>query len=458
MEENKIYNKSRSNRLNLNFNLTYIDERRDFVEEYLNRPQFEANPPTASELETIANYILWGKNRSTDKNIVQEGSIQIATRAKLWDANAAKVESLDNLLTQPGFTEQQILSAEAPRYKYPKETFSRSSARRTASPEALAILEQLWKEIDSLDLELNYYDLIHGKRVKPPREELLTLFSNEEQQTLKEQAAHLNQFQYLKKRHLLVELRREQYTIKDLYRPIRSLHSAPSTQLPQTISTIETDYPVAPVGLIGGVGIQEKLFPKDRYPIPSDFTQEELKSVLQFYWARAIQTNVYDFRNPDHVGKTFEQFQQLNSERNDDILSNSNSFLDTLQFYIARADLSDTQREILDLKLRKVSNPDIAQYINKKYDKSYTINYISTIFRQKIIPQICAAAQIHAEIIENLTFPENFKKCKTCGRILLISPINFVKKSRSPDGYSTQCKICDREARIKSKDKIKKLD
>lgn len=466
MEENLNIKKrtSRANRLNLNFNLAYIDERRDFVEEYLKKPQFEANPPTASELETIANYILWGKNRSTDKNIVQEGSIQIATRAGLWDANAAKVESLDNLLTQPGFTEQQILSAEAPRYKYPKETFSRSSARRTASPEALSILEQLWKEIDSLELELNFYDLIHGKRTKPPREELISLFSNEEQQTLKEQAAHLNQFQYLKKRHLLVELRREQYTIKDLYKPIRAPHNiAPSVQTQITTTTIETDYPVAPIGLSGerthtGVSIQEKLFPKDRYPIPSDFAQDELKSVLEFYWRRALQTNVYDFRNPDHVGKTFEQFQQLDSERDNDILSNSSAFLNTLQFYIARADLSDTQREILDLKLRKVSNPDIAQYINKKYNKSYTINYISTIFRQKIIPQICAAAQIHAEIIENLTFPENFKKCKTCGRILLISPINFVKKSRSPDGYSTQCKICDREARLKSKDKIKKLD
>lgn len=458
MEENKIYNKSRSNRLNLNFNLTYIDERRDFVEEYLTKPQFESKPPTQSELETIANYILWGKERSTNRNIVQDGSIQIATRAGLWDANAAKVESLDNLLTQPGFTEQQILSTEAPKYKYPKETFSRSTARRTASPEALAILEQLWKEIDSLELELNYYDLMHGKRLKPPREELLSLFDESTQQSLKESAAHLNQFQYLKKRHLLVELRREQYTIKDLYRPIKSLHSAPSTQLSQSISTIETDYPVAPIGLIGGLSIQERLFPKDRYPIPSDFTQEELKSILQFYWARAIQENTYDFRNPEHVGKTFEQFQQLDSERNDDILSNSNNFLNTLQFYIARADLSDIQREILDFKLRKVSNPDIAQYINKKYNKSYTINYISTIFRQKIIPQICAAAQIHAEIIENLTFPENFKKCKTCGRILLISPINFVKKSRSPDGYSTQCKICDREARLKSKDKIKKLD
>ena len=448
-------NKSRSNRLNLNFNLTYIDERRDFVEEYLAKPQFDSKPPTPSELETIANYILWGKERATNRNIVQEGSIQIATRAGLWDANAAKVESLDSLLAQPGFTEQQILSTEAPRYKYPKETFSRSMARKTASPEALSILEELWKEIDSLELELNYYDLMHGKRTKPPREELISLFPNEEQQTLREQAAHLNQFQYLKKRHLLVELRREQYTIKDLYRPIKSLHSAPSTQLSQSISTIETDYPVAPIGLIGGLSIQEKLFPKDRYPIPSDFTQEELKTILQFYWARALQVNTYDFRNPEHVGKTFEQFQQLNSERNDDILSNSNAFLDTLQFYIARADLSDTQREILELKLRKVSNLDIAQYINKKYNKSYTINYISTIFRQKIIPQICAAAQIHAEIIENLTFPENFKKCKTCGRILLISPINFVKKSRSPDGYSTQCKICDRETRIKSKEKIK---
>jgi len=65
-------------------------------------------------------------------------------------------------------------------------------ARKTASPEALSILEELWKEIDSLDLELNYYDLMHGKRLKPPREELLSLFDENTQQSLKESAAHLN--------------------------------------------------------------------------------------------------------------------------------------------------------------------------------------------------------------------------------------------------------------------------
>jgi len=38
MEENNLNIKKYSNRLNLNFNLIYIDERRNFVEEYLAKP------------------------------------------------------------------------------------------------------------------------------------------------------------------------------------------------------------------------------------------------------------------------------------------------------------------------------------------------------------------------------------------------------------------------------------
>lgn len=457
--------KKRTNRLNLNFNLSYIDERKDFVEAYLQTPQFIVRPPSTQELETMANYILWGKRRDTDKNLVQDKQIQIATRAGLWDANAAKVESLDALLAQPTFTEQQILSPDSPRYKYPKETFSRAAARKSADASTLELLENLWREIDQLDLELNYYDLIHGKRIKPPRDELLEKFSLTEQQHLKESAAQLTQFTYLKKRHLLVELRREQFTIRDTYTSQWSPRSInPPANLYSSTPNIETDFPCAPCGLryrattLGGIDIWEKLFPLDRYPIPSDFTQSELEQIMQFYWERTKQDHTFDFRNPTHIGKTFEQFEQLRDEKDDEFLSNSSEFLDTLQFYINRADLNDTQREILEMKLRKVSNPDIAAYINKKYSKSYTVNYISTIFRQKIIPQICDAAKTHADIIENLTFPENFKKCKTCGRILLLNSTNFVKKSRSPDGYSTQCKICDREARVKAKDKIKKAE
>jgi hypothetical protein len=61
--------------------------------------------------------------------------------------------------------------------------------------------------------------------------------------------------------------------------------------------------------------------------------------------------------------------------------SNLKKLLDTLKYYIALTDLNETQSEILDLKINKVKNQDIADIINKKYGKSYTANYISTIFR-----------------------------------------------------------------------------
>jgi hypothetical protein len=53
----------------------------------------------------------------------------------------------------------------------------------------------------------------------------------------------------------------------------------------------------------------------------------------------------------------------------------------TLEFYVEKADLTDLQKEILDMKLKKVRNVDIAFEVNKKWGKSYTPNYISTIFR-----------------------------------------------------------------------------
>jgi hypothetical protein len=52
-----------------------------------------------------------------------------------------------------------------------------------------------------LDLTINYYDLAHGKRKNPPREELLARFTPEQQSAIEEKATHWNQFKYLKMRH-----------------------------------------------------------------------------------------------------------------------------------------------------------------------------------------------------------------------------------------------------------------
>ena len=131
--------------------------------------------------------------------------------------------------------------------------------------------------------------------------------------------------------------------------------------------------------------------------------------------------------------------------------SNLDKLLETLDFYISAADLTDVQKEILQRKINHEKNTTIAGYINKKYDKSYTANYISTIFRQKIIPKINEAAEFHLETVSNYFWPENFKKCSDCGRILLLHENNWVRKARSKDGFQSRCKRCEKKLREEKK-------
>jgi hypothetical protein len=67
---------------------------------------------------------------------------------------------------------------------------------------------------------IEQYELNHGKRVKEIRPELLRKFDEEELCTMRELVTHWNQYRYLKKRHQLVEMRREQYTLRDAFRKV----------------------------------------------------------------------------------------------------------------------------------------------------------------------------------------------------------------------------------------------
>jgi hypothetical protein len=169
---------------------------------------------------------------------------------------------------------------------------------------------------------------------------------------------------------------------------------------------------------------------------------------------------VFDFRELDAVYQLYlfkEEFdERLEQVEIDHIVENNlANLLETLHFYEQIADLTDIQREILRLKEKKDKNADIASYINKKYGKSYTANYISTIFKQKIIVKINEAVKLHQDTIENCFFKENFKQCTDCGRILLLDGRNWVKKTRSKDGFQSRCKRCERELRQKKKEASK---
>lgn len=195
-----------NNRLKLNFSLVTNIERSEFVKEYLTSEIFQKTPPTEEELSTIADYILWGKDPVTGKNAKQDG-LDLRTKHGTWDDSP--VDSLDQLMEQPTFNEAALSPLGTTQFRVRKEVFSREEALQQAPPFIKETLTNLFREIDKLELCIALYELAHGKRTKEIRPALLKQFSEEELCTLRERITHWNQYHYLKKRHQLVDMRRE---------------------------------------------------------------------------------------------------------------------------------------------------------------------------------------------------------------------------------------------------------
>lgn len=436
-----------ANRLKLNFSLNTTDERRDFVNKYIYQPEFEKRPLTEDELETIANYILWGKDED-GLNATQRKEIQIETRYKTWTRD--DTESLDALIEQPTFNESAIQRPTEARPRIVRETFDRSKALKDCPPHMIAVFEDLFRRIDELEICINFYEFAHGKRKEPPRETLVAQFSPERIEALKNKASTWNQFKYLKQRHLIVELRREQFTLRDSFTSQILRHTLPEPEPVFEPIDFEAEVPVFPLGLMGNTQTA-LIFQEENKLVPSCFQDQELRQIMQYYWSKKEQQRpaiYFDFMDLEHI---YELFKMLEELKDSETTQSLDQLIQTLEYYIARADLDEVQRAILDLKINKTKNADIALEINTKYGKSYTDNYISTIFRQKIIPKINRAAEFHAKVVENLTFAENFKRCSGCGRILLIDAENFVRKAKSKDGFASKCKVCDKADRQRRK-------
>lgn len=432
-----------SNRLRLDWSINSSSERNKFIQEYLQNISFT---PTDDELEILSNYILWGKDPD-GTSAVQKGEFSIETRNKTWQRD--DTDSLDAMLESPTFNESQINNTEA-RIKIERKTFDRQKTLAECPPELIQTYKNLFKRIDTLELGINIYELNHNKRKKPPRASLVKQFTQEEYNKIEQSTLKWNQFKYLKQRHHLVELRREQFTLRDTHKNKITRHIQIEPEYSSRAMDIDAEIPVYPLGLINSP-IGTLIFKDKNQLYPRQFTTEQQNKIIRYYWLKKTELRpqlFFDFGELEHVYELFRQMNDMEMSIDElPIDSNLRQLIDTLKYYVDIADLTEIQKDILDMKIQKLKNQQIADIVNKKYDKSYTANYISTIFRQKIIPKINEIVKFHALIIENICFEENFKKCSTCNQMMLISSENFVRKSRSKDGFSSQCKICDKRSR-----------
>lgn len=441
------------NRLRLDFSLETSAERKKFLDTYLAQDFFQKNPLTKNEIEICADYLLWGKD-ADGKNPVQKKEIQIDTKNKTWAA-VQHEESLDALLETPTFNEGVIREKTEARPISRKEKFSRKKALQEAPEFLRQTFESLFAEIDRLDLVIGFYEWKEGRRKEQPRKVLMDRFSQEELDQALRKAKEISQFQYLKLRHQLVELRRQQYTLRDGFTTTLSREGLPVIQQPLGPIVFGEDIRVLPVGLFIGRDKSYSVFRNREDLHPGTFVAADLKIISKNLWrARNLDCKfTFDFRNLEHVYQLLLMLEELeDSKFLKEFESTTPQLLDTLEFYVGFAGLDLIQKEIFDLKLRRVKNQEIANKINSKYGKTYTANYISTIFKQKIIKKICEAATNHEKIVENLFFKENFKKCSSCGQWYLRDPQYFIRKAKAKDGLANRCKCCDKKARQKAKE------
>jgi hypothetical protein len=196
------------NRLKLDWKLESAIDRANFISTYV--VQFPDLTP--KEASTIADYLLWGKDGSGTP-IGKDAGLE--TR---W-TKPNEAESLDAVLENPALSNAQLYALnDAVVLKKSRDVFNRDEARKEAPEHLQQTFEDLWRLIDEIELEINLYEEQTGKREKPPREELVKRFDDEEVERIRAASQKLNQYGYLKLRHRIRELRTEQFTIRDSYR------------------------------------------------------------------------------------------------------------------------------------------------------------------------------------------------------------------------------------------------
>lgn len=374
-----------------------------------------------AELEKIANFILYGKDPKTDKNFCQKKEIQIEQAHSTYQRK--KAESLDALLEDTTVKESDFQPIRKSAYKKIKPAIDREKDKDIPG------MKDLWEAIDRLAAQVR-------------------TFKENKQLGL----------DFYKKNHLLIQLRKEQFTLKDsVSEPIRG-KTTRSLNTPSTSFTRNTGY-------IYDYNREyeyrkwradhyrkdfgEEWYSKEQEAL-SNFTISEDKE-LNWHWVE-VSKNELDLTDPVHVYNLLELYGTLKENSFENLNCDMKYVLWELEDYIERSNLSAARKHILIRKIDKVTNETIREELQLKFGLNYSDNYISTIYKQMICGQIARTAEIARDEWIYRNQPEKFKVCSTCGRRLLRDNRNFIKKKNSSDGLAARCKMCDKEIREKKKE------
>lgn len=252
----------------------------------------------------------------------------------------------------------------------------------------IPFMKDLWEAIDIISERYQYCrEVLEGKREMDPNRELVPTY----------------QTKYFM-REWMIDLRREQFLLRDAFKPpVQISGFQPNVEKPDYLGMAIGPHMICDLGMTVDFG-----------------DWRHIHAMLKYYAGMKARID----------GNPFHPWYDLYA------------FLDEL---LDRVRLTPEQRLILKEKIRHTPNEDIVRQLEDLGGKTYSVNYISTIWKQHISKQIVRQAYLwweeqHHQPDGTLANMMRWKVCPQCGRQLYAHELNF---GQYADGtWKDICKDC----------------
>lgn len=413
----------------LNYNIERDTERVAAIYDILDKMNHD---PNQTELEQMASYILYGKDEN-GYNAAQRGEITNSnTRYNSFRRKDDKLLSLDAILENP-LADQQQLRPTTSRDPYTKKKTTiqrpkydkKTGALIDAGDSDIPGMRELWESIDRLE---HWIHVLEGKI--PPNEDDL-LFDNS--------------YRLYQLKHQLIDLRRHQYYLKDSYKPTLHFLSLihPKTQFYDWTSDsfywmpLEQWHERTSHALLHT--ISKKLSDYETRTLPN--------GEIEVKWV--VRKHIFNWENPHHINALINNFEALSEQLREKLDTYGRTLIFDFERYRKMAHFSPVREFLIDKKIQQYPYSNILEELQIKFGLKYNKNHLCTIYAKEIPEKIALVAKKHRLLIE--TAPENRKKCFKCGRALPRDPLFFSRNNSRKDGFSSNCKECEKIIRIKQK-------
>jgi hypothetical protein len=358
----------------LDYNLQAYQDRVSLVKLLDQMGYLRECPP--GELEKVTNYLLYSED--------------VEAEVKLKKGSAKKI-SYETLIESATGEELIQNSREISIYKHYKPTIDREEDAD------IPCIQVLWEAIDDIEALYHYCrDVLAGTRELDPN--------------IKTIPTYQNKYFY---REWMIDLRREQYILKDSFKP--------KISIPPNFKGMYRE--------ADGIGMA----------IGPHILYESGETIV-------------DFGNWKHIYNLLKYYSNMKTHTEGNPYSpwwEVYIFLDTL---LDRAIWSPEHELILVRKIDKIPNEEIVRELENLGGRSYSINYISTIWKQSITKKIVRYAYLWWEekqckmdgTLKNMT---KWRVCPKCGETLFAHDLNFGKYATGE--WQETCKKCVLSAKLK---------